>query len=281
MESRHIEVHPVAPALGAEIRGVDLTRDLSEAAFAELRQAFGRYGVIFFRDQDLTPEQHLTFAERWGEIDVNRFFQPVDGHPMIAEVRKEPDQETNIGGSWHTDHSYDTAPAMGSMLYAREVPEVGGDTLFASMYRAYDALSDGLQKTLDGLQAWHSSRHVFGPGGSTLRLRRDGRIRNPELATQDARHPVVVTHPTTGRKALYVNPGFTVRFDGWTEAESQPLLAFLYDHAVRPEFTCRFHWQVGSIAFWDNRATWHFAMNDYAGRRRLLHRITLAGEPLG
>ena len=280
MEWRHIEVRPVAPALGAEIRGVDLAGGLSEAAFAELRQAFDRYGVIFFRGQDLTPEQHLAFAERWGEIDVNRFFRPVDGHPMIAEVRKEPDQDANIGGSWHTDHSYDTVPAMGSILYAREVPEVGGDTLFASMHCAYEALSDGLKRTLEGLQAWHSSRHVFGPAGSTARLRRDGRFRNPELATQDARHPVVVTHPATGRKALYVNPGFTVRFDGWTEAESRPLLAYLYEHATRPEFTCRFHWQVRSIAFWDNRATWHFAMNDYAGQRRLMHRVTLAGEAL-
>jgi taurine dioxygenase len=199
---------------------------------------------------------------------------------MIAEVRKEPDQQTNIGGSWHTDHSYDEVPALGSMLYAREVPEVGGDTLFASMHAAYETLSAGLKRTLEGLQAWHSSRHVFGAGNMDHETRRDGRVRNPELATQDALHPVVIRHPETGRKALYVNPGFTVRFDGWTEAESKPLLDFLYEHAVRPEFTCRFRWEAGSLGLWDNRSTWHFAMNDYAGQRRLMHRITIEGVPL-
>lgn len=279
--SRTMEVRPLASALGAEIHGVDLAVGPNEAQFAEIRQAFREHGAIFFRDQHLTPAQHLAFAERWGRIDVNRFFKPVDGWPMIAEVRKEPDQESNIGGSWHTDHSYDEAPAMGSILYAREVPAVGGDTLFASMYLAYETLSDGLKRTLDGLRAWHSSRHVFGTGGSAARLQSEGRVGNPELATQDALHPVVITHPDTGRRALYVNPGFTVRFDGWTEAESKPLLHFLYRHASRPELTCRFRWEVGSLGLWDNRATWHFAMNDYPGRRRVMHRITVAGVPLG
>lgn len=200
---------------------------------------------------------------------------------MIAEVRKEPDQQKNIGGSWHTDHSYDLAPAMGSILYAREVPDSGGDTLFASMYLAYEALSDGLKETLEGLNAVHSSRHVFGhkteytgDGGYK------GRYNNPELATQDAVHPVIIRHPDSGRKALYVNPGFTLRFEGWTDEESKPLLNYLYQHAVRPEFTCRFKWQNGSIAFWDNRATMHYALNDYQGQRRLMHRITVEGVPL-
>jgi taurine dioxygenase len=236
--------------------------------------------VIFFHDQELSPEQHIAFARHWGEIEVNRFFRPVEGHPMIAEVRKEPDQKQNIGSIWHTDHSYDQVPAMGSILYAREVPDVGGDTLFAHMSLAYETLSDGLKETLDGLRAWHSSRHVFGRGGSARELQRDARIGNPDLATQDALHPVVIRHPTTGRKALYVNASFTVRFDGWTEQESKPLLEFLYRHAARPEFTCRFRWRAGSIAFWDNRSTWHYAVNDYAGERRLMHRITLQGVPL-
>jgi taurine dioxygenase len=168
-----------------------------------------RYGVIFFRDQDLSPEQHIAFAKRWGEIEINRFFRPVEGYPMIAEVRKEPEQKQNIGSTWHTDHSYDQAPAMGSILYAREVPEVGGDTLFANMCLAYETFSEGLKETLAGLRAWHSSRHVFGHGGSARDLQRDARIGNPELATQDALHPVVIRHPTTGRKALYVNASFT------------------------------------------------------------------------
>jgi len=275
-----IEVAPVASALGAEIQGVDLREEMSDAATETIRDAFGRYGVIFFRDQQLTPEQHIAFARRGGEIETNRFFRPVDGHPEIAEVRKEPDQAKNIGSDWHTDHSYDQAPAMGSILYAREVPDVGGDTLFANMHLAYETLSDGLKRTLEGLSAWHSSRHVFGHGGRAQELQRDQRILNPDLATQDALHPVVIRHPTTGRKVLYVNRSFTVRFDGWTEEESKPLLDFLYRHAARPEFTCRFQWRPGSIAFWDNRSTWHYAVNDYAGQRRLMHRITLQGQPL-
>ena len=273
-----IDVRPLSGALGAEVHGVDLAEDLSDSTFTEVRRAFHEHGVIFFRDQALTPEQHIAFARRWGAINVNRFFRPVDGYPMIAEVSKEPGQKENIGGGWHTDHSYDQVPAMGSILYARAVPDSGGDTMFASMYRAYEALSDGLRETLAGLRAWHSSRHVFGAHRYAGDLK--GRLGNPELATQDALHPVVITHPETGRKALYVNPGFTVRFDGWSEAESQPLLDYLYDHAQRPEFTCRFRWRKGSVAFWDNRATWHYALNDYHGQRRYLHRITLEGVPL-
>ena len=156
-----MDIQPISAALGAEIHGVDLAGELSEAGFGEIRAALWRHGVIFFRDQDLTPEQHLAFARRWGEINVNRFFQAVEGYPMIAEVRKEPHQAHNIGGDWHTDHSYDQVPALGSVLYAREVPELGGDTLFASMAKAYEALSDGLKATLAGLRALHSSRHVF------------------------------------------------------------------------------------------------------------------------
>jgi taurine dioxygenase len=250
---------------------------VADAALAEIRDAFGRYGVVFFRDQELTPEQHVAFAEHFGPININRFFATAPGYPMVAEVRKEPEQTRNIGGGWHTDHSYDAAPALGSMLYAREVPTTGGDTLFASMYAAYDALSDGLKATLDGLRARHSSRHVFGAEAIARRGDLNGRLSNSELATQDAIHPVVIRHPLTGRKALYVNPGFTLGFEGWTDDESRPLLEYLYRHAVRPEFTCRFHWRKGSLALWDNRSTWHLAVNDYHGERRLMHRVTIEG----
>ena len=281
MRYDHIHVTPVATFVGAEISGIDLAAPPDGPALAEIRQALGEYGVVLFRDQQLTPEQQIAFARCFGEININRFFATVPGYPMIAEVRKEPEQQRNIGNGWHTDHSYDEAPALGSVLYAREVPKTGGDTLFASMYAAYDALSDGLKATLGGLKALHSSRHVFGPAAEARRGDLNGRIRNAELATQDAVHPVVICHPDTGRKVLYVNPGFTVRFDGWTEEESRPLLGYLYRHAVRPEFTCRFQWREGSLAFWDNRSTWHFAVNDYHGERRLLHRITIGGEKLG
>ncbi|VTU37818.1 Alpha-ketoglutarate-dependent taurine dioxygenase [Variovorax sp. PBL-E5] len=259
---------------------IDLRQPLVQSQRDALIQALGATGVLFFRDQTLTPEQHVAFAQQIGSIDINRFFTPVPGHPMIAEVRKEPDQKSNIGGGWHTDHSYDTAPALGSILYAREVPRVGGDTIFASMYAAYDALSDGLKKTLEGLDALHSSKHVFGAGRTRDWGDLQGRLQNMGAATQDAVHPVVVAHPISGRKLLYVNPDFTVKIDGWSIAESNALLDHLYQHAARPEFQYRFHWTDGAIAFWDNRATWHYALNDYQGERRLMHRITIAGVPL-
>ena len=251
---------------------------MSNRQWDEVQHAFAEHGVIFFRDQKLTPEQHIAFARRWAPIDVNRFFTAVPGYPEIAEVRKEPEQKTNIGGGWHTDHTYDAEPAMGSMLLCARGAEDGGDTLFASMYAAFDALSPGLKRTLEGMRAVHRlGARLRRRGGVNAGDPEAGRIRQPELATQDAVHPVVIRHPLSGRKALYVNPGFTLRFEGWTDEESRPLLEYLYRHASRPEFTCRFHWREGSLALWDNRATWHFAVNDYHGERRLLHRITVAG----
>ena len=279
MRNSRIETRPTSGSVGAEILGIDLSRGLEDSDVEELRAAFNEYGVIFFREQNLSPEQHIAFAERFGRININRFFKAAPGYPQIAEVRKEPDQKTNIGGGWHTDHSYDQVPALGSILLAREVPPFGGDTLFASMSHAYEALSDGLKRTLEQLRAVHSSRHVFGAASEYVKNSGD-RLGNTDNATQDASHPVVMRHPETGRKTLYVNPGFTLHFEGWTAAESKPLLDFLYAHAARPEFQTRFRWREGSIAFWDNRATWHFAINDYHGERRLMHRITLEGVPL-
>lgn len=276
-----IRVNPLGGALGAEISGIDLNEAISDEQLTEVRQVFGQYAVIFFRNQNLSPENEIRFAKRWGEINTNRFFSSVEGYPQIALVVKEPDQKNNIGGSWHTDHSYDIAPALGSMLFAHEVPVSGGDTIFASMYKAYDMLSDGLKSTLSNLRARHSSAHVFGAAraanGNDDTV---GRIKNPEAATQEAIHPVVISHPETGRRSLYVNPGFTLGFEGWSDEESKPLLEYLYAHATRPEFTCRFQWKAGSIAFWDNRATWHLAVNDYQGHRRMMHRITIEGIPL-
>lgn len=279
MRNARIEVRRTSGALGAEILGVDLAHPLDPTTLGTIRGAFHDHGVIFFRDQELTPEQHIAFAEQIGSIVVNRFFTPVPGHPKIAEVRKEPDQATNIGNIWHTDHSYDQVTALGSILLAREVPPHGGDTLFASMALAYDALSPGMKATLAELRAVHSSRHVFGVQ-SNVAERGAGRLKNAELATQDAIHPVVIRHPNSGRKVLYVNPDFTTHFEGWTAAESKPLLDTLFRHAARPDFQTRFSWRKGSIAFWDNRATWHYAVNDYHGERRLMHRITLEGAAL-
>ena len=274
-----IEVVPVSGGVGVEVHNVDIKSGIDSGTFDELRAAFVEHGLIFLRDQDITPDQHIAFAERWGEININRFFPRLDGYDQIATVTKEPDQTTNIGGGWHTDHSYDHVPAMGSILIARETPPVGGDTLFACMYTAYDTLSDGLKQTLGDMKAVHSSRHIFGEQSSYRDTMKD-RFSNPEDATQDAVHPVVITHPESGRKALYVNPGFTLHFDGRTEAESKPLLDYLYAHAVQLEHTTRFQWAPGSIAFWDNRCTWHYALNDYQGTRREMHRITIEGTPI-
>ncbi len=279
MTGQRLTIIPAGSAVGAFVEGVDLGQSLTPAVRDELIRAHADHGVLFFRNQHLSPEDHIALAEQLGQINVNRFFRPVENYPQIAEVSKEPDQQSNIGGGWHTDHSYDQIPALGSLLYAREIPPLGGDTLFASMYAAFDALSEGMKQMLEGLNAVHSSRHVFGAAAA----RPDDlntRFGNAEAATQDAVHPVVLVHPRSGRKGLYVNPGFTVRFEGWTFDESAPLLQYLYQHAARPEFTYRFQWAPGSLAFWDNRCTWHFAINDYHGQRRLLHRITLEGEPL-
>ena len=265
-------------AVGSEVSGVDLNC-LDEATLAELREAHAQYSVLFFRNQQLTPEAHIALAQGWGEINVNRFFTPVENYPQIAEVRKEPDQKFNIGGGWHTDHSYDQIPALGSLLYAKEVPTTGGDTLFAGCGAAFDTLSEGIKDTLRTLRAVHSSRHVFGQSAA-MPDDVTGLFTNADQATQDAVHPVVIRHPLSGREILYVNPGFTTHIEGWSIQESAPLLEFLYGHIARPEHTCRFHWQPGSLAFWDNRATWHLAVNDYHGQRRLMHRITVEGEPL-
>ena len=280
MRNTRFEVRPTSGALGAELLDINLAQELDAVVVADIRHALQEHGVIFFRDQRLTPEQHIAFAECMGPININRFFKTVPDFPQIAEVRKEPAQSTNVGGGWHTDHSYDQIPALGSILLAREVPSRGGDTMFACMGQAYDALSDGLKRTLKGLRAVHTSRHVFGVKARQANPERKERFVNAELATQEAVHPVVIRHPETGRHTLYVNASFTTHFEGWTEKESKPLLDFLYQHAASPEFQTWFRWEEGSIAFWDNRATWHYALNDYQGERRLMHRITIEGVPL-
>ena len=228
----------------------------------------------------MSPEKEISFAKKWGKININRFFSNLDGYPEIAIVLKEPEQKKNIGAIWHTDHSYDLNPAMGSILFAHEVPKRGGDTLFACMHSAYQVLSDNLKNKLSKMYARHSSRHVFGKIRSQKNDDTVGRIKNPDSATQDSIHPVITTHPETGKKILYVNPTFTTGFQGWSDEESEPLLNFLFKHASRPEFSCRFKWEVGSVALWDNRSTWHLAINDYHGERRLMHRITIEGKEL-
>jgi len=272
-----MQIKPLTGGLGAEIFGVDITHP---DVFDEIFAAFAKYSVIVLRGQTVNPEGHLAFARRFGKINVNRFFQAVEGHAEIAMVLKEKDQKEAVGEGWHTDHSYDEAPAMGSILHALEMPPFGGDTLFVSMGAAYEALSPAMRAFLDGLWAIHSSRHAFGPSTRNSEAAQSGRLGNAAAATQDARHPVVITHPISGRRGLYINPVFTTHIEGLLPSESDAVLAMLYDHCKQPEFQCRVRWQVGDITMWDNRATWHKAINDYHGFRRLMHRITVEGVRL-
>jgi taurine dioxygenase len=271
-----MEIKPLAGSLGAEILGVDLAAGLDAAATAAIRRAFLDHVVIFFRGQDLTLDQYFATARRFGTPIEYPFVKGLDGYPEIIAVAKLEHERVNFGGLWHSDTAYLEVPPMGTMLLAREVPPYGGDTIFANMYAAYETLSEGMRRLIDPLTAINSSAKA-----DVSRTRED-RVRSDPTAKsgQDyaAEHPVVRTHPETGRRALYVNPAHTVRFAGMTEAESAPLLEVLYQHQTRPEFTCRFRWEKGSIAFWDNRAAQHNPVNDYHGFRRIMHRITLEGD---
>jgi taurine dioxygenase len=284
MKNTTVDIRQVSSAVGAEIHNVDLADPMPDRTYQDIRNALNEHGVIFFRDQKLTPAQHLAFTERFGEIefdDTSSMSTP-DGFPMIGEVRKEAEATRNIGGNWHTDHSFDALPPLGAVLLARELPEYGGDTLFASMYAAYDALSDGLKKTLGGLRAVHAKTRAFVglPPDRQVTAQEKAKVEQA-FAAREAVHPVTPRHPESGRKLLFVNPTYTVRFEGWSEKESQPLLDYLFRHAARPEFTYRFQWREGSIAFWDNRSVWHYALNDYHGSRRLMHRISVKGTGFG
>jgi taurine dioxygenase len=264
-----------AGALGAEIRGVDLSKDLDGPTFDVIHRAFVEHEVIFFRDQTMTPEQHKAFGRRFGSLNIHPYVKGMDGHPEIMEIIKEPSDKLNFGGGWHSDMSFLETPSIGSILHALEVPEYGGDTLFASMTKAYDALSDGMKATLQGLRAVHSANREYSAQGASAQKRGAMVVAEAEGMAGEFVHPVVKTHPATGKKSLYVNPAFTLRFEGWKEKESKPLLDYLFHHARYEGFTCRFRWEVGSVAMWDNRSVWHFALNDYPGQRRHMRRVTV------
>jgi len=272
----NIDTRPVAGAIGAEIGGVDLARELPGTTIAAIRQALLDHCVIFFRDQELTSTQYLAFARRFGEPIEYPFVRGIDGFPVVTPVVKLPDEAINFGGVWHADTTYLDMPPMATMLLARELPPTGGDTLFANMYAAYAALSSGMRKLLDGLVGVSDSAKADGS-----RTREDRARDTPNAAAPQrlvAEHPAVRTHPETGRKALYVNAAHTAHFRGMTPEESAPILGYLFRHLSRPEFTCRFAWRPGSLAFWDNRAAQHNAVNDYHGHRRVMHRITFRGD---
>jgi len=265
-----------AGALGAEVLGIDLSGPLEPSLIAALRAAWLEHQVLFFRDQTLDTPHYLRLARAFGEPIEYPFIRGLDGYPMITPVVKLEHERVNFGGVWHADTTYLDEPPMASMLLAREVPPVGGDTLFASQTAAWEALSDGLRTTLASLAAVSTSARADVSRTREDRIREAGR--DDARAVYSAEHPVARTHPETGRRALYVNIAHTARFVGWTEEESAPLLDFLFAHQVRPEFTCRFAWRPGSIALWDNRCVQHNPVNDYHGYRRVMHRITLRGD---
>jgi len=276
--SQTLEIAPIAGALGAEINGVDLSEPLSNAQFDQIHQAFLDHHVIFFRGQDdLSPDAQKTFARRFGTLNTHPYVQGMAGHPELIEIIKEPEDKLNFGGGWHTDMSFEEQPALGSVLYAIEVPRVGGDTLFANQITAYEALSDGMKQMLSGLTAIHSASREYSAQGQSAQARKS--MQSTEASdAPEYEHPVIRTHPESGRKGLYVNPAFTLRFSGMTARESKPLLDFLYQHARDERFTCRFRWSNGAVAFWDNRCCWHYALNDYAGHRRHMRRATINGD---
>jgi taurine dioxygenase len=276
-----LKIRRVAGALGAEVVGVDLSRELPDAIIAAIRAAFLEHQVIFFRDQALTPGQQMAFGARFGPLNIHPYVAGMADHPPVMEVVKEPEDRINFGGGWHSDMSFLERPAIGSILYAVEVPQFGGDTLFASQAAAYDALSLGLKATLEGLNAVHSASREYSSDGNSAQKRKSMAIAEADGLVGEYVHPVVLTHPETGRKALYVNPAFTLKIEGWKTSESKALLEYLFQHCRYEGFTCRFAWEPGSVAFWDNRSVWHFALNDYHGQRRHMRRVTVDPWPVG
>ena len=262
------------------VHGVDLSHPLSAETVSIVQQGLLDHGVIFFRNQVLTPEQHIRFGRYFGALNIERFVKGPDEHPEIMPVIKEARDSKGFAGMWHSDVTFLEQPAMGSVLYARQVPAIGGDTLFSNMYLAYESLSSGMRKMIDSLNAVHRASVSY----FRHRMDQANRIPNGMKFTQrdpsleSAVHPVVRTHPETGRRALYVNCAYTERFEGMTIEESRPLLEFLYRHLSAAEFTCRFRWQKGSLAFWDNRCVQHLPLNDFQGERREMHRIAIAGD---
>ena len=278
---RGFEVNLLCGAGGAEITGVDAAGPLGAEVVSELRRALAEHCVIFLRDQDLTPEQQKAFARHFGPLAQTPFIKPLDGHPEMMRIVREPQEakKLNFGGRWHSDMTFSPEPVLGTCLYARESPAIGGDTIWSNQMLAFEALSPGLRKLLEGLQVMHSAKRSYGPQGAYADDDlKSMRIKASEEALKEQAHPCIRTHPETGRKILFVNWVYAVRFDGMTEEESAPLLDFLNRHSQRPEFQIRFRWRKGSLALWDNRSTQHIAVNDYPGYRRVMDRVTIAGD---
>ena len=279
---RHIETRKISGALGAEVSGVDLSEDLPDEVLAEVRAALLENLVIVFRDQALSPDRQLAFARRWGDIHLHPFMVGMEDHPEVLRIVKTPQDKKNFGGSWHTDQMFSPQPAMGTMLYAVEVPSVGGDTMFTNQYLAYESLSDGMKRLVGELKTVCVGENLKKNGGQSRKERYERQmsqmvVKDPGDVQTTSVHPLVRTHPETGRKALYIG-GHVQHFEGMTDEESQPLIDFLMKHSIRPEFTLRVVWKKGTLTFWDNRCTQHFAVNDYPAETRIMHRVTVRGD---
>ena len=277
---RFIETRRIAGSLGAEVSGVNLAESLPSEVLAEIRSALLENLVIFFRNQDMTPDRLLRFARNWGEIHRHPYIAGMPDYPEVLELAKRPGDKRNFGGDWHTDQMFAPQPAMGTMLWASQVPDAGGDTLFSNQYLAYEALSDGMKKLIAGIRGMCVGDKK--KGGQTRATVNAATIsmttlEPPPDMPRVSPHPLVRTHPETGRKSLYIG-GHVHYLENMTEEESAPLVSYLYRHSQRPEFTCRFRWEKGSLAFWDNRCTMHFAINDYPPDARIMHRVTIRGD---
>jgi taurine dioxygenase len=272
------EIAPVSGVIGADVDGLDLAAPLDDDAASRVRSALNEHQVLFFRDQHLTPEQQIAFGRRFGELGTHPYVAANAEHPEIIDVVTEPDDRVNFGGGWHSDVTFLPEPDLGSILYAVELPPYGGDTLFASQLAAYDALSPTMKGLVDGLVGIHSAGPQYGGAGYSTQSSAIVTKNPADAAASRVEHPVVRTHPETGRKGLYVNPAFTIGIKGMHRTESKALLAFLFEHATSEERTCRFRWQPGSVAMWDNRSVQHYALHDYRGHRRVMRRITIRGD---
>ena len=275
---RTVDVQPLTGSIGAEVLGVDLAKSMSNEQFDEIHRAFLDNQVIFFRDQKLTPGQLVDFARRFGPLDPHHVLKGMEGYPEILEIIREETNPKIFAPGWHGDVTWQEKPVLGAMLYGLQVPEYGGDTLFSNQYLAYEALSPGMKKLLDGLKAVHGSARVYGADAEKYTYVKNITQDRKTAVSHENVHPVVRTHPETGRKALFVNDHYTLRLQNMSEEESAPILNFLFAHAIRPEFTCRFRWRNGSIALWDNRCSLHTPIDDYFGFRRHLWRVTIGGD---
>jgi len=289
-----ITVTPIAGALGAEISGahslgLDLAQ-IDDETFQEIIAAWHEHLVIFFRDQNLSPDQQIAFSKRFGGIHLHPFMKGMDEHPEILEIVKEETDTKTFGSVWHTDQMFNPNPAKATILYAKETPDAGGDTMFSNGYLAYETLSEPMKQLCEGLKTWNvGSRRKLQAGDNQNADAEDGerykgnsnmsaKVQTPpsDQVTECA-HPLVRTHPETGQKALYIG-NHTQNLDGFDPKEAKPILDYLKEHATQPEMTCRFAWKPGSMAIWDNRCTQHLALNDYHGKRRRMHRVTIAGD---